>query len=469
MKFPSSEFDSAVAELFHGTIADEVLTELHELLRDDLTARDEYLWRVELHGELASERLDLSRSAADEVDVEGTMFASTQRDGTFRGWATYQPMAAAALLVIAVLGGLWLWQTSHSNSAGGDVVARFGEFEDSRWMDPRTQASSGDDIRVGQRIELSSGTAEVLFNSGARLSIVGPAIVEPRASNRVFLTFGEVHLVAETRESKGFTVVTPTSQFVDISTAFTARVAPDGLSRLNVTEGEVDVVLEGVEQAPRLRAGETLYVEPGQRQILTRIEEGDGTSAFRFPTIGPPSNEDYADQSSVQASIRVATGKLKARAGRSGPVTVLLDGSGQSHQDAPDESVFFEDHTNGSILVDLGSVISIDRINSYSWHQHDTNESHRHRARQRFTLYGYEGDQLPDLTLPPSESGWTRIARVNSDRFFEVSIPLDRPAQQASSITAARGEIGKFRYLLWEVTGNTFFGEFDVFGSSGKD
>jgi hypothetical protein len=93
------------------------------------------------------------------------------------------------------------------------------------------------------------------------------------------------------------------------------------------------------------------------------------------------------------------------------------------------------------------------------------NESHRHRARQRFTLYGYAGDQLPDITLTPSESGWTRIARVNSDRFFEVSTPLERPAQQASSITAAQGEIGRFRYLLWEVTGNTFFGEIDVFAT----
>jgi hypothetical protein len=105
------------------------------------------------------------------------------------------------------------------------------------------------------------------------------------------------------------------------------------------------------------------------------------------------------------------------------------------------------------------------KINTYSWHQHETNEWHRHRARQRFTLYGYSDEQLPDLTQTPIESGWTRIARVNSDRFFEVATPLDRPAQQASSVTAARGEIGNFRYLLWEANGNTFFGELDVFGA----
>ena len=69
------------------------------------------------------------------------------------------------------------------------------------------------------------------------------------------------------------------------------------------------------------------------------------------------------------------------------------------------------------------------------------------------------------MTLSPRRAGWNRIARVNTDRFFEVHEPLERPAQQACSITAARGEIGRFRYLLWVTEGYTFFGEFDVFGS----
>jgi hypothetical protein len=468
MKFPSRDFDNAVAALCHGTVSDDALTELHELLRTDADARDEYLWRVEVHGKLAAGSLDFSRSAdIDETDNDWEANATPPLPANIeRRRNTQSIMVVAALLaIVAMGGGLWMWHSSRSTVVEPETVARFTELRDSRWMDPTTQVSSGDAIRNGQRIELSSGTAAVLFNTGARLRIVGPTIVEPRTDNSVFLTLGEVHLVAETPESKGFTVVTPTSKFVDISTAFSARVSPDGLSRLNVSEGEVDVVLEGTERSPRLRAGETLYVEPGERQVMTRIEEGDGTAAFRFPTIQPPSGEDYADQSSGLATIRVASGQLKTRAGRSGPVTVLIDGKGQSRQDAPDESAFFEDHTRASFLIDLGQEIPIAGINSYSWHQNKRVESHRHRARQRFTLYGFSGDQLPDLTRLPGESGWTRIARVNSDRFFQVATPLDRPAQQACSITAAQGEIGRFRYLLWEVSGNTFFGELDVFAT----
>lgn len=458
--------DKELAELLEAVANRDISPAKQERLVERLKAapdaRAEFIRATAFEAMLAYEfPVADARVASSALDIQGSEPTARRARGFRNAWL-------ATTAVIVLLLGWITFQHDHGVSDNAaDVVARFGTLDDSRWMDPAANVSAGDAVRVGQRIELSSGTVEVLFNSGARLSIVGPAIVEPRSGNRVFLTFGEVHLVAETPESKGFTVVTPTSEFVDISTAFTARVSPDGLSRLNVSEGEVDVVLEGVERSPRLRTGETLYVEPGERQIMTRIEEGDGTAAFRFPTISPPSREDYADQSTGQATVRVVSGELRNRGGKgtSGPVTLLLDGTGQSHQDAPRESVFFEDHTSGSLLIDLGQEISIDRINSYSWHQHDTNESHRQRARQRFTLYGYSGDRLPDLTQAPSESGWTCIARVNSDRFFQVATPLHRPAQQASSITAARGEIGRFRYLLWEVSGNTFFGELDVFGS----
>ena len=119
--------------------------------------------------------------------------------------------------------------------------------------------------------------------------------------------------------------------------------------------------------------------------------------------------------------------------------------------------------------MDLGRAISISRINSFSWHQHEEIEEHRERARQRFVLYGFAEDELPDLELPPRQSAWTRIARVNSDQFFRVNKRLDRPAQQACSITAANGNIGRFRYLLWEVKPSTFYGEFDVYGTVEED
>ena len=468
MKFPSPEFDDAVAALCHGTINDETLADLHELLRVDSRARDEYLWRVEVHGELASGKLDFRHlSACEETDAMLETFPTPARVATQAGPRRYRstPIGVAVLVLIVLGGGLWVWRASQNLPVQPEVVARFGELQDCRWMVQTTRVRTGDAIHNGQRIELSSGSAEVRFNSGASMKIFGPTILEPRSDNSAFLMQGQIQLEAETPASKGYTLLTPTSKFVDIGTAFTATVTPDGLSRVDVSEGEVDVVLEGIESPPRLRAGETLCIEPGERQVMTRIEQGDGTAAFRFPTIQPPGCDDYADGSLGRAAIRVVQGRLRTQARGSGSVSVLLDGVGQSHQDAPEESAFFEDAYGGSFLVDLGGTISVTKINSYSWHQHEILEEHRHRATQRYTLYGFAGDPLPDMTRPARRTGWTRIARVNTDSFFEVHESLERPAQQACSITAASGEIGRFRYLLWVVHGGTFFGEFDVFGS----
>ena len=92
----------------------------------------------------------------------------------------------------------------------------------------------------------------------------------------------------------------------------------------------------------------------------------------------------------------------------------------------PKASAFFEDTYGGSFLVDLGSAISVTKINSYAWHQHEILEEHRHRATQRFTLYGFAGDQLPDIVRPPRRAGWTRIARVNTDEYFYVAEPVSQ-------------------------------------------
>tara|TARA_R110000850_G_scaffold64807_3_gene145374 strand:+ start:728 stop:2098 length:1371 start_codon:yes stop_codon:yes gene_type:complete len=382
-----------------------------------------------------------------------------------RSWKRWVPTAIAAVLLIgAIVTSLVMGERgSTSATAEPQIVARFGELKNCRWMASDTKIETGDSLRSGQRIELSAGTAQFIFNTGAQLELVGPAIVEARSENGVFLTLGEAHLVAETPESKGFTVETPSSTFVDISTAFSTAVSPDGLSRLQVTDGEVDVVLDGVKRPKRLKEGQTLFVEPGDRKIITRIESGDGTSAFRFPTIEPPSREDYADQSQGHARVSVASGNLETQVSQSEQVTVLLDGKGQPRQDAPDHSAFFNGKSPGSFLLDLGEAVPITRINSYSWHQNNRLEEHRERAQQIFTIYGYAGDEPLDPNFPLKKAGWTRIARVNSETFFNVTERLDRPAQQASSITAAQGDIGKFRYLLWETRKRTFYGEFDVF------
>jgi hypothetical protein len=90
---------------------------------------------------------------------------------------------------------------------------------------------------------------------------------------------------------------------------------------------------------------------------------------------------------------------------------------------------------------------------------------HGERAQQRFTLCGWSRGDAPEFNLPPEEAGWTRIARVNTNESLHVEKRVDRHAQQACAVSAERGNIGRFRHLLWEVRGGTFYGEIDVFAA----
>ena len=86
-------------------------------------------------------------------------------------------------------------------------------------------------------------------------------------------------------------------------------------------------------------------------------------------------------------------------------------------------------------------------------------------GKDRTGLLRWPDKELPNLEIPARESGWVRIARVNSEQFFHVKQLDNRPSQQACSIFASKGEIGEYRYLLLEVNGPTFFGEIDVYQS----
>lgn len=464
------QLDNLIHAFLEGRLSEADQENLNNLLRKDTQAQDRYLELVDLHSCLAvEEKLWVDRSIPDPGKLQSDLLPWWS-PGRVWFWA-----ALAAMFLVS-LGLVWLPGRLPSTWNGNvrPPVATFGDLRDPQWVSHSDRIVSGDSIVTGQRVELSSGSASLRFGSGAVVKLIGPAILEALTENSAFLLLGQARVVAEEPRAKGFTLQTRTARLIDIGTQFVASAAPDGQSRVDVAVGSVDVRLKDIDTVQHLRAGDALCVEAGERRVMTRIESGDGSSAFRFPTIEPPSNQDYADRSRRHARIEVLRGALqKGEKGASGPVSVLIDGKGQSHEDSPNESAFFANGEQGAFLLDLGKTVNITKINTYSWHQNTTFLPQRHRAVQKYTLYGHSGDHLPGTAGSLIEQGWVRVTRVNSDDFFQVADPLDRPAQQACSITAARGTIGKFRYLLWEVestlgwhtreTNNTFYGEFDVY------
>jgi len=446
-----------------GHVSAAEAAELSQELETSEDARDCYWKLASLHAALATDETPLAASPPAPPTIP-----------VFRRLGVRPLVIAASLTGLALIIAVTMaWLRSPGPLDNATPVAHFGPMQEGRWVGRDINVQPGDAILAGQRLELSSGSVAVHFATGARVTLLGPCIFEVTSATGGFLTLGQLRVVCATPESKGFTVLTRTARLIDVGTEFVAAASADGQTRVDVTSGEVHVHLDGLMSPHRIRTGEALSVEAGRTQVLVRIESGDGTAAFRFPSIEPPSRFDTADLSQGRASIRVLNGALHLTAPiPSGPADLLLNGRGQSVPDSPAESVFFDNNAPGGLLLDLGRAITVSKINTYSWHEARDGEN-RVRAVQKFTLYGYAGDHPPLLDGSPDRN-WEPLARVNSDDFFHVMQPIDRPAQQACSITGAAGPIGRYRYLLWEVhptqsrdplfLNNTFYSEFDVYG-----
>jgi hypothetical protein len=187
----------------------------------------------------------------------------------------------------------------------------------------------------------------------------------------------------------------------------------------------------------------------------------DATASFKFKNVPSPLRGDAA----AKARFTIVDGEPD---GNGGNPDRLHDGALPNNEDEPVANLFFKAGTvGGRILVDLGTVIDIKQINSYSWHAGS-------RGPQVYQLYGSEGkasnlNLQPKRGTDPAECGWTLIAKVNT-------LPKngDVGGQYGVSISDSQGTVGQYQHLLFDMArteaadsfGNTFYSEIDVIDRS---
>jgi len=242
--FPSQEFDDAAAAVCHGSVSDEEARALNELLRSDPAARDEYILRVELHSRLASEP-EIFAVATPEVAPSGTINAPSKKVVPLRSLQVgrRQVIAWAVTLAACVAlfaGGWWewrVWRHSERKGATSKAVAMLNGVVDAQW------SSSNEALRAGAPLDpgwlrLRSGFAHVVFYSGARVVIEGPAefqIISPSsASCRIGRLTAEVP-----PQARGFRIATPDMDVTDLGTSFGLDVK-NGATELHVFKGSVE-------------------------------------------------------------------------------------------------------------------------------------------------------------------------------------------------------------------------------------
>jgi len=195
-----------------------------------------------------------------------------------------------------------------------------------------------------------------------------------------------------------------------------------------------------------------------------KVTTGHSATDVAFKSAGIPAIA--TNDAGQKAFFKVISGKADDVCG---VLDVIHDGKAPGEEDDPGNNFFFAiGEKGGRLTADLGSVISVKNVASYSWHAGP-------RAPQIYKVYGADGTAAdfkpePGAEVDPAKAGWTLIASVDTH---------DKGAGQHSvSIGTESGEaLGKFRHLLFDIAandepngqGNTFFSEIDIVDANGPE
>jgi hypothetical protein len=214
--------------------------------------------------------------------------------------------------------------------------------------------------------------------------------------------------------------------------------------------------------APALLFASALLCRAEIKTSINHNPSESATSAFKFKEVPSPSKTDVAKD----AKFSIVDGERDENGGN---LEKLNDGKTPTEEDQPEENFFFNAGTpGGRLLLDLGKVTEVRQINTYSWHPTT-------RGPQVYKLYASDGSVADFNPKPkgsaPEKAGWKLLANVDT-----------RPkegtggGQYAVNISDSAGPVGKFRYLLFDISktesddefGNTFYSEIDVIAGSGR-
>ncbi|MGC4014365.1 MAG: FecR domain-containing protein [Luteolibacter sp.] len=218
--------------LLEGSLPAERFDELQQRLRDDPVAFEHYCSQAELHGRLEWELRDAAAAVAP-----GRKVVSFQR------WL--RPVAAAAVL-IAVGGGLGYFlkpvkrEVRYVERTGmGEVgyVARLAQATDAKWRNVRPEV--GQWIPTGV-LELTEGSAQIAFDSGASVRLQAPARLDVSSPNHARLDLGK-SIVDIPEQAVGFVMETPTGELRRRGSRFGVAVEEDGHTEVHVLAGEVEL------------------------------------------------------------------------------------------------------------------------------------------------------------------------------------------------------------------------------------
>lgn len=243
-----------------GALADENITDAQRARLEQLldASEDARRYYVRAMGQSASLHTYAAETQTEPVAAHRERFH-------FPLFAWWRAIAAAgAIATIAVI--ITLVATRHpadipksaiQNPKSQNFVALVTGARDCAWEND-DKIAPGDRLHQGQKLRLVKGVAEITFDSGARLTLESPAVLDVNSAWDATLRRGLVK-ASVPQEAIGFRIASKTVDVVDLGTEFTMNAADDGTADVRVLKGEVEAAPRGADRDTLLmRENETL-------------------------------------------------------------------------------------------------------------------------------------------------------------------------------------------------------------------
>lgn len=279
-----------INELINGTISETEHRELQARLKLDAAARAVFRERIDIEAGLRT-------WAADGlIDEQLAANQTRPKERSKQSWSRWKiTLLAAAASILAIS----FWRTQQPGPAQPEVaeqprqtdpqestrsatlLGRFVQQADCVWV--QAPALQEDRFSPGM-IKLTSGAAELRFDSGTNVILEGPCELVVGTVDSVELLAGTV-FVDVTEISNGFLLETPEAQIIDDGTQYAVSLDSQA-TEVHVFEGSViwtsaesdsgleDRIPSG-EARRYLRGdpGRSRHIPFGQRQFVKRIED----------------------------------------------------------------------------------------------------------------------------------------------------------------------------------------------------
>ena len=233
-----ADLAALTAEYLDGTLSSTQMQQLNALLLTDAEARREFAEILNVDSALAA-------LAADWVPEQTTMKRATPTR-----WTTHAPrwIAAAAACLSLLLGAWWWQETQHAFATVGKAAGVVELVDGARLRD--------------ESYHIHAGSVSLVTARGARIVIEAPAEFRFESAQRLHMKRGR--LAADVPPAaKGFTVITPSGDAVDLGTRFGVDVPSGGAAEVHVFQGEVITKASGAQANQSLRGGDAVSFDQG--------------------------------------------------------------------------------------------------------------------------------------------------------------------------------------------------------------